>query len=478
MPLSDFMSLLHAQPFRPFRVNTVNGITFDITQAQQVGVSPGLRLIVVAVADNRFEMLIPEQIGPCEVITGAMPAAPPAPPIVADVDLGLSPGEIQFLAFTGKDGRGLVQFNVADRDGKPILSSAGTRWDVHGLETFENGRSLYIHHADDPTRLKRIIVWPPDKATFESFAEAMTPQAFRAELQKLDAAATKNPKEPAPAKDYTRSVKKIEPYIPPKPRNTGREEEIPQELRFEVEFEEHDAARNHVINTPRLVDTYNDAPMLDLTRTQWDATHEREGTRITLSLRHFPDGDKSLDIRTEPMTGMATVNGSELPLTILERHLINYELYDDWDALRAAIAIKPAIAPKARAEVMLKGPAASTIELWPGDSAVALPFMQMRILNAAGRAILDTRGSMWTALIERSDEAITLELINGDPDERSEIPLRIQINPVSHRVTSEFIPGSTALAALQPAIHQCRTASWMLEELQELFARGKDLPLP
>ena len=86
--------------------------------------------------------------------------------------------------------------------------------------------------------------------------------------------------------------------------------------------------------------------------------------------------------------------------------------------------------------------------------------------------------SMWTALIERSDEAITLELINGDPDERSEIPLRIQINPVSHRVTSEFIPGSTALAALQPAIHQCRTASWMLEELQELFARGKDLPLP
>jgi hypothetical protein len=476
----DFITLWRAQPFQPFRVSTVNGTVFDIAQAQQIGISPGLRLIVVAVADNRFEILIPEQISACEVITSDMPAIAPANPATTseDAESRQSPGGIQFLAFTGKDGRGQVQFTASDRDGNAILSTAGTRWDVHGMETFENGRSLYVHHIDDPSLLKRIIIWPPRSATLDSFAEAVTPAELAKQLEEMDAQAAANPQEPPLPKDYIKSVGTIKPYIPPSPKDLGREDEIEDSERFEVDFTEHEVGPNQWAKSPRLIDILTDVLMLDLTQTQWDASVDQDGADMVFTLRHFPDGDRELEFRTDPITGMARVNGVELPLTVLNRHLVNFELYDNWEALMATLAQAPAIAPKPRAEVLLKAPLGFSIELWPGDARSPLPFLSPRIVSPKGKAILDMRGSVWTALVEPGDSRITLELINADAEERSDVPLRIDINPTSPRVTSDSIPGSTVLAALGPAIQECRTASWMLEELQELFTRGKDIPLP
>ncbi len=476
----DFISLWRAQPFRPFRVNTLNNTVFDVVQAQQVGISPGLRLIVVAVADNRFEVLVPEQIGTCEVITDAMPAIPLAAPTVTmdDPDMKQSPGGIKFLAFTGKDGRGLVQFTVSDRKGNPILSTAGTRWDLHGLETFENGRSLYIHHADDPTLMKRIIVWPPNSATLDSFAEAMPPADLMSQLMEMDADARANPQEPPLHKEYLKSVGTIKAYVPPKNMVNGREEEISDEERFTIETEDREAGPHHWVHAPQLTDTVTGEAMLDLFGTNWDASHTGKAPDIVFELRHYSPGTQFLEFRVNPIAGMAKVNGNDMPLTILGRHLANYVLYENWDSLMATLASTPVIPPEPHAEVVFAGPAGSVIEMWPGAKNWPLPFLSPRIVSAAGKTILDMRGSVWTAMVRLNGPLIWLHLIHKDPDEQTPMPLRIDINPVSHRVTAKSIPGSTVLAELNPAIHKCRTASWMLEELQELFARGADLPLP
>ena len=46
------------------------------------------------------------------------------------------PGRVSLLGAHLKEGIYLVQGTVATRDGQPIFSSAGTRWNLHGVEHF------------------------------------------------------------------------------------------------------------------------------------------------------------------------------------------------------------------------------------------------------------------------------------------------------------------------------------------------------
>jgi hypothetical protein len=77
----------------------------------------------------------------------------------------------------------------------------------HKVEQFENGTTLYLHHLDHPTVEQRIMLWPPDKGTFESFAEAMPPSKLAAELRRRDARLSAKPaKAVKPPADYLRGI--------------------------------------------------------------------------------------------------------------------------------------------------------------------------------------------------------------------------------------------------------------------------------
>jgi hypothetical protein len=83
------------------------------------------------------------------------------------------PLRVSFQKTFTPEGILVVQASLELSDGQTVLVTAGTRWNVHGIEQFENGVSLYLHHLDHPMVEQRIIFWPPDRGTPESFDSAM-----------------------------------------------------------------------------------------------------------------------------------------------------------------------------------------------------------------------------------------------------------------------------------------------------------------
>jgi hypothetical protein len=471
---SVFLTLCRATPFRPFRVYTHDQQAFDIGSREQVGISPGERMIIVVISDARFEMLIPERIARCEIISEA--TAISESPAAAPADPELSPGGISFMAFTGTDGRRLVHFAASDADENPVLSSAGTRWDIHGMETFENGRTLYLHHADELTLMRRVIFWPPDRATFDSFAEAMSAADLQRELHEQSTAASSVGFN-AP-KSYFKSIKPKEPYVPPMPRTSGREDGLAPDdpNRFVMSSKRYHSAPGQTAIAPAVTDLFTDQVMFDLLESGWDASIEDDIAAWDLTLRTATEPGRELKLRIDAREGLALVGNRALPLEAAERHLRNFPLHCSWDALQKRLMGEPR--DLSQPEVVFGDDRGTRLEFWPGKSDVPPPFLTIRITDSSGRAILDARGSQWGALARVFQSGIVLNLIHADEKIRLSFKPRLILDLSSHRVASDEISGSTCLAVLQQAIHKCRTPEWMLEELSEWFAKGKDIPVP
>jgi hypothetical protein len=473
---AQFLNLCRAQPFRPFRVHTYDGQAIDVAAASQVGVSPGERLFVVVLADARFEVLMPERIARCELMTAGMPPPPEPPPVTTETDSKLSPGGISFMAFTAADGRKLVQFAATDADGTPILSSAGMWWDVHGMETFENGRTLYLHHADDLTLTRRIIIWPPDRATFESFAEAMDVKELQEALGEQGADAGRVGFS-AP-KTYLKSIRPGEPYVPPMPDLGGKHDGIAPDdpMRFVMSSKRYEAAPGHRAIAPAVTDLLTDHVMFDLLDSGWDASIKDDLAAWELTLRYAGDADRQLVLNIDAFKGLARVGDRTLPLEATERHLRNYPLHNSWEALLKRLTGEPR--DLTLPEVVFGHESGARVEFWPGKTGIPAPFLTVRIVDAGGRGILDCRGSEWGAIVRVHGSLVVLNLIHADTKKRVDFKPRLALDLLSHRVTSEGIAGSTCLAVLQQAIHTCRTPEWLLEELGEWFAKGQGIPVP
>ena len=123
------------------------------------------------------------------------------------------PGTARFMATRSAEGVHVVHATLSSRKGARLFDTADTRWNVHGIEVFENGTSLYLHHLDHTTVEQRIIIWPPDKGTFESFSEGQSLKKLRAELERRDRKLTTKPAPTVEPK--TKYLESIVPEYPP-----------------------------------------------------------------------------------------------------------------------------------------------------------------------------------------------------------------------------------------------------------------------
>ncbi|MBC7772273.1 MAG: hypothetical protein H7210_07255, partial [Pyrinomonadaceae bacterium] len=161
----------HAASAKPSGSAAVTGVTHDIFQPLQIAMAPNMQTVMLALDDEAISFKV-EHIERCEWIelgdasagfhsgnpdsqTRTLITETPAPHTYSQ-----DPGTPVFMSFTSTDGHRLTQVSVDNRQGRSCFTTAGTRWDIHGLESFENGRSVYLHHLDNPTLEQRVIIWP------------------------------------------------------------------------------------------------------------------------------------------------------------------------------------------------------------------------------------------------------------------------------------------------------------------------------
>src|SRR5262249_8977414 len=163
------------------------------------------------------------------------------------------------------------------------------RWNLHGVEQFENGTSLYLHHLDHPTVEQRIILWPPDKGTFESFAEALSTSALAEELKQRDAKlAAKSEKPVEPPADYFRKIA-VEWKLA---ERDGWAEAFGEDIaamdpaRYEFVLVPRVAEGGSEVRNPCLTDIMKEEIIFNLVDTDWDAAGTREERTWHVSLRH------------------------------------------------------------------------------------------------------------------------------------------------------------------------------------------------
>ena len=182
MTLQEFISVWHAQPFRAFRIRA-RGEIINVQYPLSVALTPQMEL--AAVVDNtRVEIIGFHEIEQCDVFGLPTPIADLLDAISPDdlsrnaqlISEALSrsdtlieePSPAAFSTLRASlqkvrtpQGIFLVQAVLELPNGHAVLSTVGTRWNVHGIEHFENGASLYLHHLDHPIVEQRIIFGLP-----------------------------------------------------------------------------------------------------------------------------------------------------------------------------------------------------------------------------------------------------------------------------------------------------------------------------
>ncbi len=480
---ADFLTRCAAEPFRAFRVHTVDGQSFDVGLRSQVAVSPEGRMIVIVLSDARFEVLVPERIARCEVLIPGMGPAPIEQPPTAGASPTLSPGGISFIAFTGIDGRKVVQFVATDADGNPMLTSAGTRWDIYAMEVFENGRTLYLQHLDDLNVMQRVILWPPRQGTCESFAEAMDVGDLQAGL--LARSELSKSKGFAMPRSYWKSIEPAEPYVPPMPkaphRVTGMRSDDPN--RFAMSALRYEAAPGEFAIGAALEDIFTEHVMFDLHESGWNAKIKDDVAKWDLTLTTVAAPGKEVRLHIDAFKGEARVEEAWLSLEAAERHLRNFPLHGSWESLMGLLTGEPRDPRKP--EVVLPMGGGARLEFWPGKTGISAPYLTVRIVDGNGRTVLDGRGSEWGAMARVTAEkgsgplgggTVSMNLLHAKAENRLGFTPRLVVDLGSHRVMSEAIEGWTSVEVLQKALHTCRTVEWMMEEMGEWFGRSKGLP--
>jgi hypothetical protein len=375
----------------------------------------------------------------------------------------------------------VVQASLELSDGQTVLATAGTRWNVHGIEPFENGVSLYLHHLDHPMVEQRIIFWPPDRGTFESFAEAMPAAALAKELHRRDAEFSAKPaRQLTPSASYFRKIDVEWPIA----ERDGREEAFGADspamdpLRFEFASVARRVKEGPIIQNPCLTDIMKEEILFNLVDTDWDSSARQDGRDWHLSLRHLTRPGQTMTLNIDVDRKAATIDADSklISLAWIERHLKNFPLYESWDQMHSALRDGPVKRRSPDVRIPLSN--GFHAELWAGEPEYSLPFLQPHILNPNGETVFDLRDTFWSASI-RTDVAapkVTLVLTSGERagrDAASCYPLDLDL--VSHQVSCSSLEGSTTIGMLQSIVRRVRGVKWMLEELPQWFAKGRSL---
>ncbi|MEO5957683.1 MAG: hypothetical protein ABIR80_01045, partial [Opitutaceae bacterium] len=445
MSLQDFIAFWQARPFRAFRMHTARGV-FVVDYPLRVALSPELRVAVVG-DDDRVEILARDEVERCEaygksrapeeaiaavapetlarhakILSDALLASSP-PPAAGKSDRAFDPGTVSFLPTHNPEGVFTVHVSVRTRNGPAVFDTFGTRWNLHGVEQFENGTSLYLHHLDHPTLEQRVILWPPDFGTFESFAERKKVAALGAELRKRDTRLAAKPAKTVepPAAYFKKCVPEYRVFDPDAYRKAfGEDPEEPDFDRYEIHLVPREIAGEGVVKNPCLFDVLAEEILFNLTDTDWDATFERGERSIQLALRFPRRGKNILNLSLDPYRLTARVEQDEvdLPLGFVERHLRNYALYEPWDLMLDALRAGP-VKPR-QPDLVLPLAHGFRTELWAGENRFPLPFLQPRLLDPAGRTLLDLRATTWAAIVsaDPAQPRVALRLVSHEEKER------------------------------------------------------------
>lgn len=193
------VALWQARPFHPFRVRLCDGRSFDILGPSQLAASSDLQTFALALPQGALTFA-PGSVAHCEALAdhGTHHALAGSPLFSA--------GTLRLMTISTTDGLTLTNFVMKNGEDGLMLSSAGTRWSVMGVESFENGRSIHLVHADDPLLQVRVIAWPPDRATLASFAESEVCAVIQQRLIEMDGATIAKPGNAVAAKGYLDSI--------------------------------------------------------------------------------------------------------------------------------------------------------------------------------------------------------------------------------------------------------------------------------
>jgi len=505
MTIQDFIPIWQAQPFRAFRVHTTRSV-FDVNYPMGAALTPQMRIAVV-VDDSRVETFALDEITQCEAfgapmsVADAMSAIPPeilarhaqllsqalsaterepepSPPASA-----FDSGKVSMISEAAPDGIHVVRATVYTRDGVKMLSTADTRWNLHGVEQFENGTSLYLHHLDHPTVEQRIILWPPDTGTFESFAESMPAVALEQELRRRDGELAAKPAKPVnPPASYFRQITREWELgeIDGRAEAFGEDEAALDPARYEFVLVPRIAESGREVTNPVLTDIMKEEIIFNLVDTDWDATGNREGRNWHIALRHASSPREVTMVHVVDVDRRgAMIDASTIlrPLAWIERHLRNFGLYENWNVMYDALLSGPVKRNRPDVEIPLAN--GFSAELWAGEPRFPAPFLQPHIVDAQGRTLFDLRSTTWSAKI-RADQKrprVILVFSSGEQEARqaaSQYPLELDLS--SHRVTCPNLEGSTTIGMVQALIRRVRGVPWMLEEIPTWFEKGRTLP--
>jgi hypothetical protein len=508
MTIQDFIPIWQAQPFRAFRVHTMRGV-FDVKYPMAASLTREMRIAVV-VDDSRVETFALDEITQCEAfgapmsVADAMSAIPPeilarhaqllsqalsaterepeassVPPASA-----FDSGRVSMISEHGPDGIHVVRATVHTRDGVKMLSTADTRWNVHGVEQFENGTSLYLHHLDHPIDEQRIILWPPDTGTFESFAEGMPAAALEEQLRRRDEELAAKPAKPVePPASYFRKITREWEIgeIDGRAEAFGEDEAALDPDRYEFVLVPRIAESGREVANPVLTDIMREEIIFNLVDTDWDATGDRDGRNWHISLRHASSPGEATVLHVVDVDRRGAMSDASTilrPLAWIERHLRNFGLYESWNVMYDALLAGPV--KRNTPDVVIPLENGFSAELWAGEPRFPTPFLQPHIVDAQGRTVFDLRSTTWSARI-RTDQKrprVILVFSSGVQEAReiaSQYPLELDL--ISHRVTCPNLEGSTTIGMVQALIRRVRGVPWMLEEIPKWFEKGRTLPL-
>ncbi len=402
-----------------------------------------------------------------------------------------APNDVLFAPVADADGSQRIDASVWNLDFL-LLSTRGTRWDAWAIDRFENGFTLHLTHADDPAELRRLTVWPPRQASLATFAQAAPVRDVQEALRHLDhevRARTPAPCPPPPerwASLFARAdeadryaaqraasqrpwFRADEPPPPPPPPSAFRVESEPG------------------FRLVRIADASTTAsttasPVFDLTGSAWRVDHRLDAAppawRLTLTHPDDPAITGALTLHPGAGTGTIDDGPSDVPLPRLAEVVRMASLILNPRACAECLhaAARPR-APGVLATILLAR--GVRLQLWAGDPDAAAPFVQPVLLDARGRALLDTRPTCWGAIVRAADgaDAFDLRPLHRNANTRAEgDPAWLHVHLPSRRVRVDG--GLLPITRVAELLRDCADARTLAERLAEDLARAAPLPHP